>query len=195
MRLLVLGGTRFVGRAVVEDALARGWEVTALNRGVTGSVPDGVTALLADRTSESALAAALGTATWDLVVDTWSGAPAVAGLAARALTGRARRYGYVFSESVYTRGSHVDESSPLVDADPDAVDGDYSEIKRGAELAIQRVPRRRARAGRLDPRTARGHRPAALVVAPDRPGHPARRLEGSVGQVMAARESYDARQG
>lgn len=104
MRLLVLGGTRFVGRAVVEDALARGWEVTALNRGVTGSVPAGVTALLADRTSEPAFVAALGTATWDLVVDTWSGAPSVAGLAARVLTGRVRRYGYVSSESVYTLG-------------------------------------------------------------------------------------------
>ena len=32
MDLLVLGGTRFVGRAVVQDALARGWDVTALNR-------------------------------------------------------------------------------------------------------------------------------------------------------------------
>ena len=36
MRLLVLGGTRFVGRAVVQDALDRGWDVTALHRGVTG---------------------------------------------------------------------------------------------------------------------------------------------------------------
>ncbi|EHN73478.1 reductase, partial [Streptomyces coelicoflavus ZG0656] len=33
MRLLVLGGTEFVGRAVVEAALGRGWEVTVLHRG------------------------------------------------------------------------------------------------------------------------------------------------------------------
>ncbi|MER6432244.1 NAD-dependent epimerase/dehydratase family protein, partial [Streptomyces sp900105245] len=33
MRLLVLGGTEFVGRAVVEAACARGWEVTVLHRG------------------------------------------------------------------------------------------------------------------------------------------------------------------
>jgi len=183
MKLLVLGGTRFVGRAVVEDALARGWEVTALNRGVTGSVPDGVTALLADRTSESALAAALGTATWDLVVDTWSGAPAVAGLAARVLSGRARRYGYVSSESVYTWGNHLDETSPLVDADPDATDGDYSEIKRGAELAIQRAfpDALLGRAGLiLGPHEDDGRLPWWLrriaaggrVVAPGRPDRP-----------------------
>ncbi len=50
MRLLVLGGTRFVGRAVVEEALARGWEVDAVHRGVTGALPDGARALHADRT-------------------------------------------------------------------------------------------------------------------------------------------------
>ncbi|MGW4800681.1 NAD-dependent epimerase/dehydratase family protein, partial [Nonomuraea sp. NPDC004297] len=33
MRLLVLGGTGFVGRVVVEEALATGWEVTTFNRG------------------------------------------------------------------------------------------------------------------------------------------------------------------
>jgi nucleoside-diphosphate-sugar epimerase len=38
MRLLVLGGTHHVGRSVVEVALARGWDVTALNRGVSGPV-------------------------------------------------------------------------------------------------------------------------------------------------------------
>ena len=36
MRLLVLGGTHHVGRAVVEAALARGDEVTTVNRGVSG---------------------------------------------------------------------------------------------------------------------------------------------------------------
>ena len=48
MRLLVLGGTSFVGRAVVEDALARGWSVTTLNRGHGADVP-GVDARRGDR--------------------------------------------------------------------------------------------------------------------------------------------------
>ncbi len=41
MRLLVLGGTRFVGRAVIEEALVRGWDVTAVNRGITGGAGRG----------------------------------------------------------------------------------------------------------------------------------------------------------
>jgi nucleoside-diphosphate-sugar epimerase len=136
MRLLALGGTRFVGRAVVADALARGWEVTAVHRGRSGTLPAGVRALTADRTSEAALATALGDTTWDVVVDTWAGAPAVAGLSARLLRGRATRFGYVSSLSVYVWGSHADESSALVPGDPDATDGDYAAIKRGAELAV-----------------------------------------------------------
>jgi nucleoside-diphosphate-sugar epimerase len=121
---------------VVTEALARGWEVTALHRGRTGEVPADATTLHADRTDDAVLASALGTATWDLVVDTWSGAPAVAGLAARALAGRAGRFGYVSSMSVYVWGSHTNESSPVVDGDPAATDGDYAAVKRGAELAV-----------------------------------------------------------
>ncbi len=183
MKLLVLGGTRFVGRALVDDALGRGWDVTALNRGITGNSPDGVRTLLADRTSVPALTDALGTATWDLVVDTWSGSPAVAALAATSLAGRTARYGYVSSGSVYRWGTHVDETSPLVDADTDADEGDYPELKRGAELAVQRAfpDAVLARAGLiLGPyedigrlpwwlrRTADGGR----VVAPGRPDRP-----------------------
>jgi nucleoside-diphosphate-sugar epimerase len=139
MRLLVLGGTRFVGRAVITEGLDRGWDVTALHRGVTGATPDGVRFLQADRTDRDALTAALAHDAWDLVVDTWSGAPAVAGLSARVLAGHVQRFGYVSSASVYVWGSHVDESSPVVDGDPTAEDGDYAAIKRGAELAVSEV--------------------------------------------------------
>ena len=125
-----------MGRALIAAGLERGWDVTALHRGVSGETPAGVRTLHADRADAGALAAALGSQTWDLVVDTWSGAPVVAGLAARALVGRAQRFGYVSSMSVYVWGSHVDESSPVVDGDPAAADGDYAAIKRGAELAV-----------------------------------------------------------
>jgi nucleoside-diphosphate-sugar epimerase len=136
MDLLVLGGTRFVGRAVVQDALARGWDVTALHRGVTSTLPPEVRALHADRTDTDALAAALGAGSWDAVVDTWSGAPVVATAAARLLRDRAGRYGYVSSASVYVWGEHVDESSPLVDGDPESGATDYAADKRGAELGV-----------------------------------------------------------
>lgn len=56
MKLLVLGGTEFVGRAVVDEALARGADVTVFNRG-THAPPAGVTALRGDRTAPDGLAA------------------------------------------------------------------------------------------------------------------------------------------
>ncbi len=138
MRLLVLGGTHHVGRAVVEAALDRGDDVTTLNRGKTGHQAAGARALHADRTDPAALRAALGGGSWDAVIDTWSGAPAVVAEAAAALAGRAGHYGYVSSISVYRdpfpRGG--DESAPVVDADPASPDGaDYQAAKRGGELA------------------------------------------------------------
>ena len=183
MRLLVLGGTRFVGRAVVDDALARGWEVTAVHRGLTGTLPAGVRIRQADRTSSIELAPVLGDDTWDAVVDTWAGAPATAGLSARLLRGRAARFGYVSSLSVYTWGSHVDESSPVVSGDPGAQDGDYAALKRGAELAVlESFPHAvLARAGLiLGPHEDIGRLPWWLgriaqggrVVAPGRPDRP-----------------------
>ena len=53
MRLLVLGGTAFVGRAITELAVARGHDVTVLNRG-HHDTPAGVTARTGDRTEPAA---------------------------------------------------------------------------------------------------------------------------------------------
>jgi nucleoside-diphosphate-sugar epimerase len=138
MRLLVLGGTRFVGRAVVSDALARGWEVDALSRGQTGSLPAGARHLVGDREDPAALRAALGDGRWDLVVDTWALAPKVVAIAVDALRGRTGRYGYVSSLSVYVEGRPPggDETAPVVAADPRADRTDYAADKRGGELAV-----------------------------------------------------------
>jgi len=136
MKLLVLGGTRFVGRAVIAEALSRDWAVTAIHRGRTGRLPDEVDARYADRRDPSALADVLGDDHWDAVVDTWSGAPRVATSAARLLRGRADRYAYISSTSVYRSEQRQAEAAPVVDGDPDADDGDYAAIKRGSELGI-----------------------------------------------------------
>jgi nucleoside-diphosphate-sugar epimerase len=139
MRVLVLGGTHHVGRAVVEAALARGDEVTTLTRGVSGHAVSGAEARHADRRDPAALEAALGTDTWDAVVDTWSHEPTAVRDAARLLDGRVPHYTYVSSRSVYvwpmTSGS--DESAPVVEGDPDSTDAeDYAAAKRGAEVAL-----------------------------------------------------------
>lgn len=138
MKLLMLGGTGFVGRAVVEEALARGWQVSVLNRGLRPPV-EGVRELRGDRTEEGG-PAALRDGEWDVVVDTWSGAPTAVRDAARLLTGRAGRYAYVSSGSVYPFPSPAgnDESAPTVDASPDDGATDYARNKRGGELAAER---------------------------------------------------------
>ncbi|MEW2177042.1 NAD-dependent epimerase/dehydratase family protein [Streptomyces sp. NPDC005406] len=146
MRLLILGGTEFVGRAVTEAALARGWDITVFHRG-RHAPPAGVAELLGDRTVEGGLAALAGVAepgdgtyTWDLVVDTWSGAPSAVRDAARLLSGRAARYTYVSSRSVYDypAPAGLPEDGPLVPgASPDAGgDVPYAQAKRGGELAV-----------------------------------------------------------
>jgi 2'-hydroxyisoflavone reductase len=138
MRLLVLGGTHHVGRAVVETALARGDEVTTLTRGVSGPPAAGAQARYGDRTDLGELRSALGDDTWDTVIDTWSQAPRVVRDSAALLAGRAGHYGYVSSRSVYQWPfpPSGDESAPVVDGDPASADGsDYAAAKRGGELA------------------------------------------------------------
>jgi nucleoside-diphosphate-sugar epimerase len=136
MRLLMLGGTEFVGRAVVEGALERGWEVTVFHRG-RHEAPPGAAVLRGERGTEGGLAA-LADGEWDAVVDTWSGAPVTVRDTARLLAGRARTYAYVSSRSVYTypAPAGLDEDGPVVDASPgDGPDVDYARAKRGGELA------------------------------------------------------------
>ncbi|MCM2576498.1 NAD-dependent epimerase/dehydratase family protein [Streptomyces meridianus] len=136
MRLLMLGGTGFVGRAVADEALARGWQVTVFNRG-HHEAPPGAAQVTGDRTSPGGTAA-LAQGTWDVVVDTWTGAPSAVRDAARVLAGRAGHYVYVSSRSVYRypAAAGLDEDGPLVDASPDdGDDGDYARAKRGGELA------------------------------------------------------------
>jgi nucleoside-diphosphate-sugar epimerase len=140
MRVLVLGGTGFVGGAVVAEAVRRGWSVSVLNRGLHGTVPDGVRRLRGDRTAPDGLAALAGTQ-WDVVVDTWDGAPRAVLDSARALVDSAASYVYVSSRSVYRQpvALGADESAPIVDAAPDAADGEYPQLKAGGERAATTV--------------------------------------------------------
>ncbi len=131
----MLGGTEFVGRAITDDALARGWEVTAFHRG-RHEPPEGVGSLHGDRTEDDGLKA-LAEGEWDAVVDTWSGAPSAVRDAARMLSRRVGRYVYISSRSVYRFPTPpgLDEGAPVVDGSPDDGDVEYAEAKRGGELA------------------------------------------------------------
>ncbi|GGM17750.1 reductase [Streptomyces fumigatiscleroticus] len=134
----MLGGTEFVGRAVAEAALARGWDVTVFHRG-RHEPPAGVRSLHGDRTAPDGLAALAGEPGWDAVVDTWSAAPRPVHRAARLLRDRAGRYVYVSSCSVYAwpPAAGYTEDAPLVEgASAEADRTDYARDKRGGELAV-----------------------------------------------------------
>jgi nucleoside-diphosphate-sugar epimerase len=138
MRLLVLGGSSFVGRALVEAGVARGWDVTTFNRGRGGWAHPQVRQIVGDRTDPATLAP-LGAEDWDVVADTWAGAAAAARDSAAVLAPRTARYAYISSCSVYAPppAPGLDERAPTVDAGPgDGWTDDYARRKRGAELAI-----------------------------------------------------------
>jgi nucleoside-diphosphate-sugar epimerase len=134
----VLGGSGFVGRTVVTEGLARGYAVSTFNRGRTGgAAPAGVRTLHGDRQDAPTLSP-LTQGTWDVVVDTWSGAPVAVRDAAGILAGAAGHYVYVSSGSVYPPPLAVglDESTATVEGSADdSGAGDYARAKRGGELA------------------------------------------------------------
>lgn len=113
MRLLVMGGTRFVGRHLVAEALERGHAVTLFNRGVSepGLFP-GVEEIHGDR--DGGLAPLEGRS-WDVVVDTCGYVPRVVGASAQLLAGATGHYTFISSLSVYPVGTPpgADETAPV----------------------------------------------------------------------------------
>ena len=99
LKILILGGTAFLGPAIVNDALARGHEVTLFNRGKTNThlFPD-LEKIVGDRkVSHDALKGRK----WDVVIDTSGYYPRVVREAAAALAGNIGQYIFISSVSVY----------------------------------------------------------------------------------------------
>ncbi|MDN5789372.1 MAG: NAD-dependent epimerase/dehydratase family protein [Micrococcales bacterium] len=116
-QILVLGGTAWLGRAVVRQALAQGHEVTCLARG-DRPAPDGARLVAADRHDGTIEPyAALPDTSWDLVIDVARQPGQVRGALA-ALSDRAAHWVFVSSISVYADHSRpdADESAPLLPA-------------------------------------------------------------------------------
>jgi len=140
MKILVLGGTSFVGRAIVIEALTRGHEITTLTRSTLppGAAEGTVETLFGDRTLPGAYDFANGR-TWDVVIDTWFGAPKIVHQSATALEANTSLYAYVSTCSVYEADPlpfGIHEDFKTVNADPLADSMNYPADKRGAELAI-----------------------------------------------------------
>jgi 2'-hydroxyisoflavone reductase len=147
MRILVLGGTRFVGRAFVEEALAAGHEVALFNRGKTGPelFPD-VERIRGDRERDLS---ALGTGSWDMVFDPSCYVPRVARLSAETLRDRTAQYTFVSSVSVYADETTIGqaEGGRLATIDDPTVE-DVTDETYGALKVLSEQEVRRAYGGR-----------------------------------------------
>ena len=140
MRLLIIGGTSFLGRATAVEALRRGDTVTTFNRGKSGPDVEGVEALRGDRDDDVALEQLAGR-DFDGVVDTCGFVPRVVGKAARALANHAGHYTFVSSISASGRWpgevAHDDDEGPPCASDAGPDDGDYGVLKAGCERAVR----------------------------------------------------------
>jgi len=141
VKLLLLGGPRFLGRAIAEAALERGHELTFFNRGRTNT---GLYAdaehLVGDRAGDLA---ALTSREWDAVVDTSGYVPRDVRASAEAL-GDSDFYCFVSSVSVYADFARpIDEESPVAQLgdlpDDEITEETYGPLKALCEEAARAV--------------------------------------------------------
>jgi nucleoside-diphosphate-sugar epimerase len=146
VKLLVLGGTKFLGRATVEAALGRGHEVTLFNRGETNPelFPE-AEKLRGDRQSDLS---ALAGRSWDAVLDPSAYVPQDVRASAHELAESADYYVFISSVSVYADLSGpVEEDSPLAELE-EGQPGDrlledfsnYGPLKTLCERAVSDFP-------------------------------------------------------
>ena len=141
MNLLLLGGPKFVGRAVIDAALASGHEVTLFNRGTTGAdlYPE-LERIVGDR--HGGLEGLLGRR-WDAVVDTSGYVPRIVGASANLLATAVDHYVFVSSISVYASFDEVvDEASPLdtlSEPGSEEVSEHYGALKALCEHEVERA--------------------------------------------------------
>ena len=179
MRLLLLGGTHFLGRHVVEAGLARGHEITVFTRGrraLPGELQRAVRALTGDRDPRTGEGlASLSRGTWDAVVDTSGYVPRVVQASVELLAARVARYLFVSSISVYAKLDRpdLDEDAPLAalpTPDSEDVPKDYGALKAACEATVARTFGPRATlvrpgliVGPHDPTDRFGYWPARFV--------------------------------
>ncbi|KRE93947.1 hypothetical protein ASG76_11040 [Nocardioides sp. Soil774] len=134
MKLLVLGGSKFLSRETAAQALARGWDVTCACRGESGTVPEGATHLRWDRAEPAP--AELADGDWDAVVDV-ARHPSHVRRAVEAAP--AAHWVFVSTISVYADNSSA-AMEPLVEAITDDVDlAEDPEAYGGMKVACEQL--------------------------------------------------------
>ena len=179
MKLLLLGGTQFLGRHLAEIAIARGHRVTVFTRGrraVPESLAGRAVALTGDRDPRNAPGlAALEPGEWDAAIDTSGYVPRVVTASARLLESRVGRYLFVSSISAYATLDvpGLDEDAPLATLDDPAsedIPAHYGALKAACEATVVRACGARATivrpgliVGPYDPTDRFGYWPARFV--------------------------------
>jgi 2'-hydroxyisoflavone reductase len=145
MNVLVIGGTLFIGRHLVDALRAAGHEVTVLHRNPKSDLPAGVSGLLADRNDPESVRAAIGGRKFDAVFDNvydWqrgTTAEQVRATARACASDRLERYVFMSSVAAYGTGlNHVESDALAPDDDPE----DYVRNKAGSERALFEMHRR-----------------------------------------------------
>ena len=141
MKILLFGGTRFMGRYVAQAVLDAGWQITVANRGTRPAVP-GVESITCDRSQPGALEALRGRE-FDVVIDFSAYASDWVAEAGALLAGRIRRYLFISSCAVYTESQvfPVGEDAPLGPPHPHAA---YAAQKIRSEQLLQAFSRQGA---------------------------------------------------
>ena len=134
MKVLILGGTRFVGRHVAAQLLDRGAQVTLLHRGVTGEGIAGAASVVGDRSAPDGLAA-LGDQRFDAVVDMSAYFSEWTRAAAETLRGRVSHYVFISSGAVYRPSAELpwSEATPF---GPSPIWGQYGHEKVASERIL-----------------------------------------------------------
>jgi 2'-hydroxyisoflavone reductase len=142
LRLLVLGGTLFLGRHLVEAARRRGHQVTIFNRGRTNPqlFPE-TEKLRGDRDGDLS---ALSRREWDAVIDTSGYVPRVVRASAEMLADKVQHYTFISSLSVFfpptKHGLAEDDApTPLADETSEDVQASYGPLKALCERAVEEV--------------------------------------------------------
>lgn len=113
MKLLILGGTKFLGRHLVDAALASGHEVTLFNRGKTNpTLFPNVETIIGDREHDTEK---LSGREWDAVIDVAGYVPRIVRLSVDGLERSVKKYVFISSISAYAEFSKtgINESDPV----------------------------------------------------------------------------------
>jgi 2'-hydroxyisoflavone reductase len=197
MRLLVLGGTVFLSRAVAAEAVARGHQVTCAARGTSGQVPDGATLVTVDRDAPDGLAALADAAGsgFDAVVDVATISYPWVADALALLAGKAGHWTFVSTINVYSDNETIGQRpgapllEPLREGGGEINPEHYGAIKVASEEAVREAMGERAfvvrpglitgpgdgsdRFGYWPNRLSRGGR----AVVPDSPDEPIQHID------------------